>query len=387
MIIRKLFAEEKYKCIALMGTAFNFSVDVDQLKNELLDEDSYGAFSDDNETLMAQVVAKDYSSYIYGKEFGTLGIAGVSTYPQFRRNGCIREIMKELFSMSAANGWTISYLYPFSFDYYRQFGYERAFQQKSIKIPLKSLSKLERYSDAVLYDSKKLLPDLVQAYKSFAQNYNGMLVRSDYREWSFEPYKSLNYTYIFYDENKTPDGYINFKVNSNCIVINEMAYGSKQTLKNVFGFLRMYDGQYNEVLINNIDLFSGLENYIGEFRGVSYGVYDGPMVRILNVKEYLKRIICPNENFTIIIKINDKFIDSNDKTFKIVCENNILNIDITDELPDVECNISTFSIIATGSQMINKNNYKLCETISINNKEDMFFNLFPNVMMNQFDRF
>ena len=49
MIIRKLFAEEKYKCIALMGTAFNFSVDVDQLKNELLDEDSYGAFSDDNE--------------------------------------------------------------------------------------------------------------------------------------------------------------------------------------------------------------------------------------------------------------------------------------------------------------------------------------------------
>ena len=42
MIIRKLKPEEKYKCTALMGTAFNFSIDIEQLKKELLDEDSCG---------------------------------------------------------------------------------------------------------------------------------------------------------------------------------------------------------------------------------------------------------------------------------------------------------------------------------------------------------
>lgn len=387
MIIRKLKPEEKYKCTALMGTAFNFSIDIEQLKKELLDEDSYGAFGDDNETLMAQVVAKDYSAYVYGNEFGALGIAGVSTYPQYRRNGCIREIMKHLFEQSSANGWVLSYLYPFSFDYYRQFGYERAFQQKSVRLPLKSLSRFPRYSDAVLYDSKELLPDLVEAYSKFAKTKNGMLTRTDYREWSSDPYKTLNYTYLFYDNNKIADGYINFRINSNTMVVNELAYGSRSTLQNIFGFLRMYEGQYTEVLINNVDIFSDIESYIGEFRGVSYGIYDGPMVRIIDVYKYLALVLKPFGEQSINIKINDNYIQQNNKTFKIISSDNIIDIVPTNEPHDVECDISVFSTIATGSAMININNYLYFEGIDIKDKSTIFFNMFPHVSMNQFDRF
>lgn len=387
MIIRKLKPEEKYKCTALMGTAFNFSIDIEQLKKELLDEDSYGAFGDDNETLMAQVVAKDYSAYVYGNEFGALGIAGVSTYPQYRRNGCIREIMKHLFEQSSANGWVLSYLYPFSFDYYRQFGYERAFQQKSVRLPLKSLSRFPRYSDAVLYDSKELLPDLVEAYSKFAKTKNGMLTRTDYREWSSDPYKTLNYTYLFYDNNKIADGYINFRINSNTMVVNELAYGSRSTLQNIFGFLRMYEGQYTEVLINNVDIFSDIESYIGEFRGVSYGIYDGPMVRIIDVYKYLSLVLKPFGDQSINIKINDNYIQQNNKTFKIFSSDNKIDIVTTNEPHDVECDISVFSTIATGSAMININNYLYFEGIDIKDKSTIFFNMFPHVSMNQFDRF
>ena len=387
MIIRKLKPEEKYKCTALMGTAFNFSIDIEQLKKELLDEDSYGAFGDDNETLMAQVVAKDYYAYVYGNEFGAWGIAGVSTYPQYRRNGCIREIMKHLFEQSSANGWVLSYLYPFSFDYYRQFGYERAFQQKSVRLPIKSLSRFPRYSDAVLYDSKELLPDLVEAYSKFAKTKNGMLTRTDYREWSSDPYKTLNYTYLFYDNNKIADGYINFRINSNTMVVIELAYGSRSTLQNIFGFLRMYEGQYTEVLINNVDIFSDIESYIGEFRGVSYGIYDGPMVRIIDVYKYLSLVLKPFGDQSINIKINDNYIQQNNKTFKIISSDNIIDIVPTNEPHDVECDISVFSTIATGSAMININNYLYFEGIDIKDKSTIFFNMFPHVSMNQFDRF
>lgn len=387
MIIRKLFPEEKYKCSALMGTAFNFSVDVEQQRNEILEEDSFGAFLDDNETLMAQVVAKDYKSYLYCHEFGTLGIAGVSTYPQYRRNGCIREIMKHLFSLAESKEWVVSYLYPFSFDYYRQFGYERAFQCKSIKFPISSLAKVARYSDAVLYDSKDLLPDLAEAYTKFAKRNNGMLSRSDYREWSFEPYKSLNYTYIFYSENHTPDGYINYRINSKCIVINEMAYTSPSTLINILGFFKMFEGQHEEVLIYNIDMYSDFERLIGEFRNVSYGIYDGPMVRILDVKKYLNSILNPKKEFEINIKIHDKYIEKNNKTFNISFNNSSLNIDETINEADVECEIDAFSALATGYKMININNYIYYNSIKVNNKAELFFSLFPDVSLNQFDRF
>jgi predicted acetyltransferase len=214
-----------------------------------------------------------------------------------------------------------------------------------------------------------------------------MLTRTDYREWCSDPYKSLNYTYLFYTDDKIPDGYINFKINSNNIVVNEMAYYSPKTLLNILGFLRMYDGQYTDVIIHNVDLYSDFESYIGEFRNVSYEIYDGPMVRILDVKEYLNKIIKPSFDFVLVIKINDIYIDKNNKTFKLEYNNNLLNITETQEKADIECDISTFSSIATGSRMINNNNYIFYNSIKIFDKSELFFNLFPAVPMNQFDRF
>lgn len=387
MIIRYLKPEEKFKCSALMGTAFNFSIDTEYEKTQLMTENSLGAFDDDNETLMAQVVVKDYNCYTYNNILPTVGIAGVSTYPQYRRNGCIRELMKKIFSDANEKGWIMSYLYPFSFDYYRQFGYERAFQFKTVRFPISALSKYPRYQDSVLYSNKELLHDLTIAYEKFANKRNGMLTRDDYREWSCDPFKTLKYTYIFYNDQKEPDGYITFKINGNCIEILEFAYECKKTLLNILGFLRMFEGQHKEISITNIEVHSELDFLIGELRNVSFGINDGPMVRIINVKKYFETIIKPKENFSINIKVNDKFIENNNNCFKIVSSDGILTVEKTIEDYDVECDIPTLSCVATGSKSINILNYTYREHLTIKSKKELFFSLFTEAILNQFDRF
>ena len=76
MLIRQLRENEAHKSAALMAAAFGFNTNIDEKREEKLDEEFWGAFDDDGETLMAQIAAKDYRSYLGGKALGTLGDSG-----------------------------------------------------------------------------------------------------------------------------------------------------------------------------------------------------------------------------------------------------------------------------------------------------------------------
>ena len=116
MIIRKLRSDEAYKAKMLMGCAFNYSVDGEAERTSSFEEEGIGAFCDDNETLMAQLVVKPYKSFFCGNTVDAVGIAGVSTYPEYRRNGCIKALFNEVFNMAPQRGWLVSYLTLFPTD-------------------------------------------------------------------------------------------------------------------------------------------------------------------------------------------------------------------------------------------------------------------------------
>lgn len=130
MLIRELRDDELYKSAKLSSLAFSYAVNIEEKKKEGLKEHTYGAFLDDGETLIAQVVAICYASYHNGVSVGALGIAGVASSPEHRRAGAVRAIFNHLFSIAGEKGWELSYLYPFSFRYYRKFGYERAVRHR-----------------------------------------------------------------------------------------------------------------------------------------------------------------------------------------------------------------------------------------------------------------
>lgn len=66
MLIRELRDDELYKSAKLSALAFSYAVNIEEKKKETLKEHTFGAFLDDNETLIAQVVAIDYVSFHNG---------------------------------------------------------------------------------------------------------------------------------------------------------------------------------------------------------------------------------------------------------------------------------------------------------------------------------
>lgn len=208
MIIRRIRPDENGKVFAVRSLGYGFKIDVAKEETILLEHEAIGAFEDDNETLMAMAYIHEYVVNYCGREVPCLGIGEVATRPQHRRCGAVRKIMEEIFKLTAERKWVVSFLYPFSYDYYRKFGYERLVKRMKMKVGSASLSCCERDFNAKLYGykDKSLLKDVLYVYNTYAKEHSSMFIRDETTEaYSLDPFNSGKHTYVHYSLEGKPD--------------------------------------------------------------------------------------------------------------------------------------------------------------------------------------
>ena len=89
-----------------------------RLESEKETEQHWGAFHEDG-TLMAHIINNQFTYFLDGKTVAGGGIGAVSTLPEYRNTGAVREIFQRLLPAAYADGEVISTLYPFSHAFYR----------------------------------------------------------------------------------------------------------------------------------------------------------------------------------------------------------------------------------------------------------------------------
>ncbi len=77
---------------------------------------------------------------------------GITTEPEYRRGGYVREILNRSFEMSKDHGAVVSMLHPFSFGYYRKFGYDCICDHLILEFPISKLEFVERNPNLVRYE-------------------------------------------------------------------------------------------------------------------------------------------------------------------------------------------------------------------------------------------
>ncbi len=384
MIIRDIKNGENKKTQSLMACAFKYSLDSSEVGDDM-EEDFIGAFEDDNETLMAQIAVKDYKVTYNGKTVGCVGIAGVSTYPEYRRSGCIRAIFNEIFKRCEEKGWDLSLLYPFSYRYYRKFGYELAFRHKEITVPFAFLTHIERNNDGVLYKGQKeILEGLLDVYGKYAEKMNLCMARNDGKVYSSDPIKTKKYTYLWYSEN-SPVSYATVTPDGETLVVNELVYTDVKSLYGILGFLRLFDGQYKNVFFRLLESDSPVEYLIGIDKGITVGVLNGAEGRVVNVRKILSLNDYPKYNGSIRIRITGDVIESNNGVYTVSFGD---KTDVSFEKDgewDVSMSINAFSLLAFGGVKRGSASY-LADT-EIKAKEELLYDMFPEKQMNLFERF
>lgn len=309
MHVRRLRPDENAVLDSVQSTAFSFSCDIEKAAEGELDEEVYGTFLDDGKTLAATVITPEYDSWYCGKIYKSVGIGGVATLPEYRRLGCVRAIFDEIFRMAPERGWATSFLYPFSNDYYRQFGYELVLHKKSVKVPMSALRSFDKTTTVKLYmkDGKVNKSELVEMYNRFASSYNVMFRRDEHTgAYSDKPHASQNFTYLWYDGiHPEAHALVTLSCKNGLMTVRELCYDSPSSLRGVLGFLRMFEGQADEVLFEKLPADSELELVLSEYVDMEYHTESSAMGRVLLPQVLLENNRYPDEHGHFRLQVDD----------------------------------------------------------------------------------
>lgn len=271
-------------------------------------------FVADNGEKMAAAGFTTLDSRYCGRWLRALQIGGINTEPEYRRGGCVRQMLDKAFSLAPERGWAVSFLHPFSFSYYRKFGYEKLSDHRIIEFPLSALEHIPRCSELKLMTSSRLLTDALSVYERFSQNRNILFRRYNGRHYSLQPHKDNRPTYLWYDAEGIPAGYVTlstekyFKVNrmdGACLHVHELVFTSPESLTALLGFLRMFDGELERVRIENCAMSPELDFLLRRYTHTQYAQIPDVMGRILDVEAVLSANRYPDARGGFVLRVED----------------------------------------------------------------------------------
>lgn len=389
MIVRRLRPNENGKLDAIQSLAFSFSYDMEESDGDGLDEEVYGAFLDDGETLIATIFTPEYNSFYCGKVYKSVGIGGVATVPEYRRMGAIRAIFDEIFRQAPERGWVTSFLYPFSYNYYRQFGYERVMKRMRIKVPASALAKFPRNTSAKMYikDGPVKKEDLLAVYNAYAERYDGMFRRSNTHAYSDKPHKSQKLTYVWYD-GETPAALATFRCEDEVMTVSELCYTSPDALRGILGFLRMFEGQVSEYKFRELPPDSELELVLGEYVDAEYSLENGAMGRVLLPQVLLENTVYPDEYGHFRLQIDDP-LSYNRGVYAVEyvrCEVQVIRMPF-DSPYDISLGVPALSRILLGGERFDARRASYMDGVKFAGNADDFFRAFPGRPNNLLEKF
>ncbi|MDU6316220.1 MAG: GNAT family N-acetyltransferase, partial [Enterococcus faecalis] len=163
--VKKMGKEEMKEMFDLVIYAFNQEPTAERqerFEKLLSHTQSYGFLID--EQLTSQVMATPFQVNFHGVRYPMAGIGYVASYPEYRGEGGISAIMKEMLADLAKQKVALSYLAPFSYPFYRQYGYEQTFEQAEYTIKTEDWPRVKRVPGTIKRvswaDGKEVIKDV-----------------------------------------------------------------------------------------------------------------------------------------------------------------------------------------------------------------------------------
>lgn len=253
----------------------------------------YDAYTDDGKH-MSNVTFNTLNSRFCGKDLPTVTLGGAGTDPRYRRQGSIREMFNAVLAMAPQRGWAVAMLHPFSTSYYRKFGFEKICDHRIVKFSMDSIRHIPRCADLRLLWEDAQLEDVLTVYNQFASKRNIMFPR--YNDSRY-PKEGKTQTYVWYDAAGNAASYISlwgekfYNVNRNTSLglhVEELVFTTPESLIALFGFMRMYEGQHQTIIIHNCAMAPEIDAILREYIDVEYTLVPDIMARVLDVKAVLE---------------------------------------------------------------------------------------------------
>lgn len=244
--IQRLTAADYDDIFALSQFAFQYTLSKEALEAKKAEAARHVIWGwIEQEKIAAKLHVIPLSSYVYGKQFQMGGISSVATWPEYRRQGMVKHLLKHALTYMKNQGMTISFLHPFSFAFYRKFGFELAFANKTYTIPIEYFKNVERGHGYVRRINNDLTP-LQAIYHAYAKRFTGPIVRDD-QWWRQRVLNKQGHIAVAYHMGGEAEGYLIYDVKNKQMTIQEIAYRSLNGLQLLMTFISHHDSMAENV--------------------------------------------------------------------------------------------------------------------------------------------
>ncbi|ACL69042.1 GNAT family N-acetyltransferase [Halothermothrix orenii] len=238
-----------------------------------------------------------------GTWFKTGGIGDVASPPHNRRKGYVGKMLTYALEEMKERKIRFSALWPFSYSFYRKYGWEQGTASLHIVLEPSSLKFTE---DSIKGKFKQVNAEeyslLNNIYNTFYKGYD-LGIKRDKTWWVNRVFKSGDknrFGYIW-EENGKPQGYIIYSASKgpngyweNRIHVREIIGIDIPSFLQLFRFIYYHDSQCREVgMMLPFDF--PLLKILPEPRIKTYEVRPGVMIRIVDIQQVLNKITYPNQ--------------------------------------------------------------------------------------------
>jgi predicted acetyltransferase len=339
MEIRLLKENEKIRAAEIAVISFHQRVeDLEKAKNDWGGgiPQHWGAFDDDG-TLMAHMLDNQYMSWLDGTLVRNGGIGAVSTLPEYRTEGAVREIFRKLLPAAYADGEVISTLYPFSHAFYRKFGYETVCWKNVYTFSPAVLRGYTFGGKVRQWKTGDPAEDWTALYNAFASSFNLAVFRDDARmaeHLKGEYYKDRKFSYMLWEDGRPAACLIFQDIRHDpqaILEVQNLAWNGPAGFRAILGFLSRFSADYGTIrlfLPRNIELLSLIRSPLAyDIEKTTDQAY---MIRVINAAKALEVIRKP-EGCSFVIRISDEIIPENNGTWKVTAG----GVSPTEEEPDL----------------------------------------------------
>ena len=313
---------------------------------KILEEDEntdfYGLFR--NGELMGGMRLHDFKMNYFSNIIDAGGIGLIAVDLLHKKEKVCKEIMEYFMKYCQKNGQYIALLYPFRPSFYKKMGFAYGPKMSHYRFkPEWSPNKGDKEKVVYLSDDDK--EELKECYNHYVSKTHGMIKKTDFElRKIFGRYENR---VVGYKEEDHLEGYMVFSFKrkneenfiKNDLEIKELIYNSREALMGLFSFLNTQKDQFERIIMNtqDDDFYHILDEPLDEADKLIPSVYHqsnlqgvGLMYRIIDFEGLISQSQNRNfndKNLTISIKIDDSFVEKNDKEWIVDFSDGVPSID------------------------------------------------------------
>ncbi|WP_122645237.1 GNAT family N-acetyltransferase [Enterococcus mediterraneensis] len=340
--------------LQLVSYAFQWELSERNIQRfELLTKNSwnYGSF-DEQGKLASQVMATPFSVDFFGQIYKMAGIGFVASYPEYRSQGRIDRIMKQLLQDCKERGAVLSYLAPFSYPFYRRYGYELLFERiayESNAAQWPDSPKTEGQVKRVTWEQGK--DAIKQIFQKLPRHHRGGVVREDWwLEFKFPLRK--DYTYALYQHEEETEGYLIYQIQEGKLTVYEWVSLTGRAYQGLNRMIASHNGSVYTIVYE--EGFDGTDRqFLAATPLEKVSVRPEMMGRVVDVAAFLADypfLDRLQEDIALVIE-TDVYAPWNTGVYELRRQGNDVTVTKTTEtsLPKITLSIQRFTQLMMGS--------------------------------------